>query len=114
MYHPTQPNGAEGATINPATINPAALNSGMSRFDLFYSLLLLPLEIELPLRFGLVLSGTGPYAPALRRDAIVMMALGVISSDSVDCDDRNCDRNNHNNYNNKMHISLLEASKSPC
>lgn len=28
MYHSTQPNGAEGATINPATINPAALNSG--------------------------------------------------------------------------------------
>ncbi|KAI1840173.1 hypothetical protein JX265_006278 [Neoarthrinium moseri] len=27
MYHSTQPNGAEGATINPATINPAALNS---------------------------------------------------------------------------------------
>lgn len=26
MYHSTQPNGAEGATINPATINPAALN----------------------------------------------------------------------------------------
>ncbi|OTB05514.1 hypothetical protein M426DRAFT_56816 [Hypoxylon sp. CI-4A] len=30
MYS-TQPNGAEGATINPATINPAALNSGDSK-----------------------------------------------------------------------------------
>lgn len=32
MYSTHQPNGAEGATINPATINPAALNSGKSGF----------------------------------------------------------------------------------
>ena len=42
MYS-TQPNGAEGATINPATINPAALNSGMLRLaslSVFYCLFL--------------------------------------------------------------------------
>jgi hypothetical protein len=37
MYHSTQPNGAEGATINPATINPAALNSGKLRLDFWLS-----------------------------------------------------------------------------
>ena len=42
MYS-TQPNGAEGATINPATINPAALNSGklcLASLSLFYCLFL--------------------------------------------------------------------------
>jgi hypothetical protein len=37
MYS-AQPNGAEGATINPATINPAALNSGKLRLEFFLSL----------------------------------------------------------------------------